>query len=240
MISFHLIAGQKGVPSNTPIGGVVCSTDSTHNAGQVPAEKGVVFNSPLMTPSHNRTSEGHLEVGQRPPDGDSGLVLPAADFSPINNAHQTRNTDSAGTLHSAANCEALSLATPSSVMATLTAAGNCPLAPSQVDILSSSWKLHHPSVHPYATAVTTSASQRRSQGSPVTGVSHLPDSADTTPRRYSGGTGPVGAGAAFKRHALASLPPLFSNELLQRKELIKSRLQFKSELTVRLCWVVPM
>lgn len=220
------------------------SADSTHKAGQVPVDQGATFNSPLMATSHSHTSEGH-----HPPDrassSDSGLVLPAGDFTPID-ACQTHDTVSGGVSHSAADRESLFLATPPSVLAVSgkerpyasEPAGSCP--PSKLQKLTPSdilWKLHHPLAHPYATAATTSASQKRLPRSPVNGVGHVPDLADTTPRRYSvsglqsSGTGPVGASCALKRYALASLPPLFSNELLQRKDLIKSCLQFKSEFT---------
>lgn len=213
---------------------MVSSTNSAHT-DQVPAGRAVVFTGPP-------TPHTQLETIQHPDSGsaDSGLVLLAGDSSAMTpvNAHHTSDASIACTTP-----EAQPLTTPfSAAGAAGTEATLRPnsepiyyptsklqgLFPSQVKqediVLSHHWKLH-PLVHPYA-AVTTSTSKRRPLRSPVNGISrHVSNSADTTPRRYSNG----GTVMVLKRQALAALPPLFSDKLLQRKEMIKSRLQFMSE-----------
>lgn len=217
---------------------MVSSTDSAHT-NQVPAERSVVFTTAPLT-SHTedpkQTVQRHADSGST--DHDSGLVLLSSDSSaatPIN-AHQTGDTP---VLHHVTATETTPLKIPPSAtwkevtLRPYSEPSYCPtsklrgLISSQVqeDVISSHHWKRHPSVHPYA--ATTSTSKRRPLRSPVNGIGCVFNSADTSPRRYSNG-----AVMVLKRHTLAALPPLFSHELLQRKEMIKSRLQFTSEWSV--------
>lgn len=100
------------------------------------------------------------------------------------------------------------------------------LIPSQVKMDTSAhcWK-PHPSPHPHVTP-TGASKQQGSHQSPIAGISRVTNSAGITPHRYSS-SGVVGV--VLRRDGLVCLPPLFTDELLRRKEMIKSRLQFKSE-----------
>lgn len=78
------------------------------------------------------------------------------------------------------------------------------------------------SVHPYATP--TSAYRHRR--SPADRTRRATKSADVTPQRYSKGI----LGVALRsNNGIACPPSLFTDALLKRKEMVKARLQFKSE-----------
>lgn len=198
---------ESGSPSHASGRGVVSCTDSA---------RAVV------------SSSSHAE--------DSGLVIPEA------TPHQ-QTGDTPAVVHFAASRppEAPPLATPTPELTALgsrlpaehnSKPGNYPtskLLPSQMrmDVSAYRWKTL-PSSHPYVTP-TSASKQQRVCKSPIDGISRVANSAGTTPHRYSSSAGQSGVVGVVLRHdGLVCLPPLFTEELLQRKEMIKSRLQFKS------------
>ena len=82
--------------------------------------------------------------------------------------------------------------------------------------------------HRHATPTSLPSSVPRSYlSSPARRVNHGSNSAHTTPHRYSSGLKRIGV--LSKNEGGTNLSPIFGDELLKKKETIKSRLQFKSK-----------
>lgn len=218
---------------------MVSSTNPSHS----PCGRGVVFGSPWP----DRAGTEH--------SSDSGLTSDVSAATPIS-THQAGDPPAVAVVSHPRAPEAPPIATPTSALTPALAPGEGSaksssrsprhehknsdlsdysaaklrgLIPPQVKL--DIWK----SLRPLATPTLASKLQK----SPVDSNSgRAIGSMDTTPCRYSSAGQKGVVGVVLRTDKLASLPPLFTDELLKRKEMIKSRLQFKSECSsmVLLVW----
>lgn len=178
------------------------------------SDGGVVFTAGS---THAVVSASHSE--------DSGLAIPP-DATP-NSAHHEAGGDISPSKFREAYASPSTMHNSWLPTQQNSKASSYPTTPSQViiDTGSAYCQKPHPSPHPHVTP-TLASEQQRLRNSPINGICRVSHSAGTTPHRYSS-SGMMGV--ALRRDGLVCLPPLFTDELLQRKEVIKSRLQFKSE-----------